>query len=616
MGLGGTGSGTGMSPIVPRATGRRSIEQDGGFEIVTSARINVLSTRPRRSSCSKISLGHEGIETATSGSPTNYRHLAVTSMRRAKSNTPDKKAYLYRGVQQEGHAATSTSSSSSSDNWADQHVSTPPRRKCCAHSDASSPASRNNLVTKQQITAPTTTSSMSSSSSRGECEKDQIIAYLSEQRGRFFVRSFDTDILSRFSDDTTFAEDANVVSTRASTRAAVIADALMESKDVRDELGLFMAHANRQSPHDDKKARNCGGTDTRGVDGKLRGDDQDCSWDERGLRTGHSQQEAAATSHTASTGSTSSSSNSAEDKGLLQSMSTMSSTCGRKRADRTIASEDIPRDTTQRGEGYSDGWPSVGFFRDLKEAPVSFLPTYKLVGGGQEFYNSERVPSWCDRVLYYTSCSSRSACTSSSGGLPTSTMRSSAGSTTLSSSSSVGGCRVHYTPREYFALEKTKHLFSDHRAVVHTGSLSYNAPAATARFSDEHRLPRGDGSKSSKASVQQGQKCKGFHVPVSSSRREKQRLQDVWGNQRQNDDPLMNGQRRILAAPKTSQSRVSFVSNANHGHLAAPLLESSSSRSKDPHLKTTEPLKKCIKNPRTESHNSGLYTSPLITILR
>ena len=35
----------------------------------------------------------------------------------------------------------------------------------------------------------------------------------------------------------------------------------------------------------------------------------------------------------------------------------------------------------------------------LKEEPIQFLPTYKLKS--QTYYDGTRIPSWCDRVLYY-----------------------------------------------------------------------------------------------------------------------------------------------------------------------------------------------------------------------
>ncbi|KHN88615.1 Inositol polyphosphate 5-phosphatase [Toxocara canis] len=38
-------------------------------------------------------------------------------------------------------------------------------------------------------------------------------------------------------------------------------------------------------------------------------------------------------------------------------------------------------------------------FTDFKEAPIYFAPTYRIIVGRTQF-DAERVPSWCDRVLY------------------------------------------------------------------------------------------------------------------------------------------------------------------------------------------------------------------------
>ncbi len=82
----------------------------------------------------------------------------------------------------------------------------------------------------------------------------------------------------------------------------------------------------------------------------------------------------------------------------------------------------------------------------LKEERIYFLPTYKLKS--QHYYDGTRIPSWCDRVLYYA--------------LEERT----------------------FQPLLYYAVDDSKHLYSDHRPVILTGILN-------ARIGNVETNPRG-----------------------------------------------------------------------------------------------------------------------------
>ena len=84
----------------------------------------------------------------------------------------------------------------------------------------------------------------------------------------------------------------------------------------------------------------------------------------------------------------------------------------------------------------------------LREEPIFFLPTYKLKS--QKFYDGSRIPSWCDRVLYWAPQT---------------------GKTKSKSASTVTGA---FQPLLYYAVDdaSVQELVSDHRPVVLTGVLN------------------------------------------------------------------------------------------------------------------------------------------------
>ena len=160
----------------------------------------------------------------------------------------------------------------------------------------------------------------------------------------------------------------------------------------------------------------------------------------------------------------------------------------------------------------------------LREAPISFLPSYKLdlsndsLAGpfGPQFYTTKRIPSWCDRVLFFGSASTRviagedySGCYVNVGngcsrmGEETDGPLGDAGETAEKDSERSAQDSEHketsaavtdnaedtepaqlasyFLPCTYFSIDQSSHFWSDHRPVVLTGVL--NAPIFKANGS-------------------------------------------------------------------------------------------------------------------------------------
>ena len=44
---------------------------------------------------------------------------------------------------------------------------------------------------------------------------------------------------------------------------------------------------------------------------------------------------------------------------------------------------------------------SQGIFKEMKEEKITFLPTFKTIIRSNE-YSQQRIPSYCDRILYWS----------------------------------------------------------------------------------------------------------------------------------------------------------------------------------------------------------------------